>query len=313
MIISVSRRTDIPAFYSDWFFNRLKDGEVYIRNPFNKNQVSKVLLNKDLVDIFVFWTKDPFNMMKNFKILEGYNYYFQFTLTSYRNDIECNTRKKSDIIKTFIELSNKIGREKVIWRYDPILLNQYYTKEYHYTWFEKIAKTLKGYTNKCVISFVDDYKAINKNSADLNLKTIASDDMRQIAKRLVEISKKYEIEIESCAEHIDLSDVGVIKGACIDSNLISKITGLSESLFKEDNMRKECKCVKSIDIGEYNSCMHKCKYCYANYNSSTIQNNFRLHHKDSKILIGKLSGKEKITLHNLCKERKPYQISFLGD
>lgn len=313
MIISVSRRTDIPAFYSNWFFNRLKEGEVFIRNPFNKNQISKVILDKNMVDIFVFWTKDPLNMIKRLDELEGYNYYFQFTLNSYRNDIERNLRPKNEIIKTFIQLSKRIGKERVIWRYDPIFLNNYYTKEYHYKWFEEIAKRLQGYTEKVVISFIDIYKETKKNFQLLKLYEITEKDMIEIAKRLVEIGKKYNIQIESCGENIDLQQVGVSKGACIDCKLISKLTGISEKIYRKDNMRESCKCVKSIDIGEYNSCNHNCVYCYANYNSAVINKNIEKHIESEKILIGNLSGDEKITIHNLCKKNKVNQISFLGD
>jgi len=137
MIVSVSRRTDIPAFYSEWFFNRIKEGFVYVINPFNRKQISKVELTPKTVDLFVFWTKDAEPMLKRLDELKEFNYYFQFTITSYRNDIEKDIRRKSDIIKTFKKLSKIIGKEKVIWRYDPILLNEFYTKEYHYKWFEK--------------------------------------------------------------------------------------------------------------------------------------------------------------------------------
>ncbi|MGU8621434.1 DUF1848 domain-containing protein [Clostridium perfringens] len=309
MIISVSRRTDIPAFYSEWFFNRIKEGYVLVRNPFNKKQVSKVELNKDLVDCFVFWTKDPTLFLDRLDELKGYNYYFQFTLNSYWNDVELNVKKKSELIKVFRELSSKVGKEKVIWRYDPILLNPKYTKEYHYKWFEEIAKKLSGYTDKCVISFVDNYKETKKNEEELRLAYISNEDMINIASKLVKIADKYNIKIESCAEKIDLSKYGVEHGSCIDSKLIEKIVG-KDLIIKKDSIREGCNCLKSIDIGEYNSCLHNCKYCYANYNSTLIHRNFETHKKDSSLLIGELNGEEKITEHYLCKEKKKENITY---
>lgn len=303
MIVSVSRRTDIPAFYSEWFFERLQVGHVLIKNPFNRKQISKVILNKETVDCFVFWTKDPSDFIKGLDKLEGYKFYFQYTLNSYSDDIEVNVKRKKQLIETFIKLSKKIGKEKVIWRYDPILLNEKYTKGYHYKWFEFIASKLSGYTDKCVISFIDEYKEIKKNAHDLQLKNISEEDMLEIASKLVKIANKYNIIIESCAEKVDLDICGVKHGACIDRELVSMITGKDFINTKKDNMRIGCNCIKSIDIGEYNSCLHKCKYCYANYNSALIEKNFNSNNIKSPLLLGDLVGDEKITEHYLCKEK----------
>lgn len=313
MIVSVSRRTDIPAFYSEWFYNRIIDGEVLIRNPFNRNQVSRVILDKEIVDCFVFWTKNPEKMMKKLYLLDEYNYYFQFTLNSYGKDIEPNVPTKSHLIEVFKELSLKIGKKKVVWRYDPILINAHYTKEYHYKWFEVMANKLSGFTEKCMISFVDNYRETKKNIDKLALKEITESDMIEISSNLVKIAAKCGISIQSCGEKIDLSSVGVEHGQCIDKNLITDITGKNFLDSKKDNMREECNCIKSVDIGEYNSCLHKCLYCYANYNSSTIDKNYSLHDDKSKLIIGDLNGHEKITEHFLCKKAmKNYkQMSLL--
>ncbi len=307
MIISASRRTDIPAFYSEWFYNRLSAGEVLIKNPFNRKQVSRVTINKESVDCFVFWTKNPKNMMGGLELLEGYKYYFQFTLTSYGQEVERNVVSKNELIKTFIELSKTT---KVIWRYDPILLNEYYTKEYHYKWFESMASKLSGYTDRCVISFVDDYKEVKKNKNELLLQRITAEDMVQIASNLSQIANKYGMEVYSCAEKIDLSAVGVKQGQCIDPILVSDLTGKDFRSLKKDKMREGCQCVKSVDIGEYNSCLHGCAYCYANYNSPVIQKNHMLHNPKSKILISELQGDEKITNHFLMGKKGIEQLSL---
>ena len=156
MIISASRRTDIPSHYADWFYNRIKEGYVCVRNPMNVHQISRIPLSPDVIDGIVFWTKNPRPMMDRLDLLRDYMYYFQFTINSYGQDIEANIPSKNDIIiPTFRELSDMIGCERVIWRYDPILLTKKYSIDYHIRYFEEIAKRLSGYTEKCIISLVD--------------------------------------------------------------------------------------------------------------------------------------------------------------
>ena len=301
MIISASRRTDIPAFYSKWFINGINEGFLYVVNPFNRKQVSKIELNLDTVDCFVFWTKDPKPMIPSLSILDskGFKYYFQFTLNSYGKDIEKGTRKKTELIKTFIQLSEKIGKEKVIWRYDPILINDYYSKEYHYKWFEEICKRLKGYTEKCVISFLDLYEKTKRNTKELSLHEIKKEDMYEIGRNLANIAKKYNIIIETCSEDIDLLNCGIKKGKCIDDRLISKILNSELKVNKDDTQRKECGCIKSIDIGSYNTCKHYCAYCYANFNYKMVEENSKNYDEKSPLLLGKLVGDEKITIRKM--------------
>lgn len=299
MIVSVSRRTDIPAFYSEWFFNRIKEGFVYVSNPFNRKQISKVELTTKTVDLFVFWTKDAEPMLKRLDELKEFNYYFQFTITSYRNDVEKATRRKSDIIKTFKHLSKIIGKEKVIWRYDPILLNEFYTKEYHYKWFEKFCGELSGYTDKCVISFLDLYSKTKRNTRELNLKKISENDMYDIAERFAVIALKYNIKLQTCSEEIDFSKYGIKKGKCIDDELISRIIKCPIKVKKDDTQREVCGCVKSIDIGEYNTCKHNCLYCYANFNSNSVKKNYLMHDSKSNVLVGHIIGDEKITIRDM--------------
>lgn len=230
MIISASRRTDIPTYYSDWFYNRIKDGFVYVRNPMNIHQISKVSLSPDVVDGIVFWTKNPRPMMDRLDLLKDYMYYFQFTVNSYAQDIEANIPSKNNvIIPTFQELSKLIGPERVIWRYDPILLSQKYSIEYHVHYFEEIAKRLSGYTSKCVISFVDLYRNTQKNTKSLGLLPMETKTMYEIARRLVEIASKHNIVIESCAEKINLEQFGIEHGHCVDCDLFEKLLPCSHA------------------------------------------------------------------------------------
>lgn len=313
MIISASRRTDIPAFYSEWFFNRIREGYLLVRNPMNANQVSRVNLDPSVIECIVFWTKNPKPIMNKLHELEKYNYYFQFTLNSYDKSLEPNVPKKNEIIDTFIELSKKIGKDRVIWRYDPILLTDVFTKEYHYEWFEYLARTLCNYTNKCVISFVDLYKKTERNLKGINLLPMHQHDMEEIASKISQIGLKYNLTIESCSEEIDLDKFNIKHGKCIDDKLISKITGKIFNVDKDPSQREICGCVRSIDIGAYNTCMHCCRYCYANYSKETVKKNFALHDSKSPLLFGNLNGQEKI----IDREMKLFgeveeQICFLN-
>lgn len=297
-VISVSRRTDIPAFYGQWFMNALKRGYVDSYNPFNRKYVSRVSLNKDDVICFVFWSKNPKPFIKYLDELDqlGFTYYFQFTITPYDNDIETCIPSKTELINTFIELSLKIGKDKVIWRYDPIIITDKYDVNYHKKQFEFFASKLAKYTNKVVISFVDFYKkTINKNK---NLIYIDLDMQLELGKIIANIALKYNLEVASCGETIDLSVYGIKHNKCIDDELINAITSKDVNLKKDKGQRKECNCVESIDIGSSRSCKHFCTYCYANTSEKQVKKNIKLHDPASTLLIGKLKGDEMIYYRN---------------
>lgn len=296
MIVSASRRTDIPAFYSEWFFNRIKEGYVLVRNPMNYHQVSKISLLPEIVDCIVFWTKNPIPMLERIDDLQKYNYYFQFTLNSYSDDIEPNVPSKTkEIINTFNILSNKIGREKIIWRYDPIILNGKYTFDYHTKNFERIAQLIHGNFNRCIISFVDFYKKNSVNFKENNLFELSNENMYIMAEQLAKISQKYGFIINTCAEKIDLSNYGICHGKCIDDKLIEALIGQKIKTKKDSNQREECGCVESIDIGLYNTCMHGCKYCYANYSPDTVIANFERYDVNSPLLCSSLTDLDKVS------------------
>lgn len=298
MIISVSRRTDIPAFYSDWFYSRVKEGYVLVRNPFNYRQVSKVPLTLDAVDCFVFWSKNPANMIDNLQIIDRYPYYFQFTLNPYDDKIEKNVPKKSRIIDTFKKLSDKIGPNRVIWRYDPIIITKAVNEEYHYKYFEVLSSKLQGYTSKCIISFVDFYPKAKKGLEKIGAFEISDEDKVRIGRRLGEIAEACSIKIETCAEEIDLSQFGIEHGRCIDPHLIEEISGRKVKDGKDKNQRKACGCAASVDIGAYNTCMHGCVYCYANYSSSVVNGNMTLYDVNSPLLCSSITDEDAITEKN---------------
>lgn len=301
MIISASRRTDIPTYYSEWFYNRIREGYVCVRNPMNIHQISKVSLSPDVIDGIVFWTKNPIPMMNRLNELKDYMYYFQFTLNSYGTDIEANIPNKNNvIIPAFRDLSRKIGAERVIWRYDPILFTSKYTIDYHINYFNEIAKRLSGYTKKCVISFVDLYRNTKANTKDIGLLPLTTKDMYELAARLVEIADKNNLIVESCAEKINLDQFGIAHGHCIDCNLFEQLIGYKLDLDKDKNQREECGCMASIDIGMYNTCKNGCKYCYANFSEKTVMKNCGIHDPLSPLISGI------ITEEDVVKEREIY-------
>jgi DNA repair photolyase len=264
MIISASRRTDIPAFYTEWFFDRIKEGFVLVRNPMNNSQIRNVPLTPDMVDCIVFWSKNPKAIIPFLDKLDAYHYYFQFTLNPYAQDIEPNLPGKNEIIDTFKELSNKLGSHRVIWRYDPILLNSQYTISYHVDNFCKMVYQLKGYTEKVTISFIDFYSKIERAMSRHEIKTIETEAKHEIAKEFAGIALENSLAIDTCAEDIDLSQYGITHARCIDGDLIERITGHSVNEKKDKSQRPECGCTASVDIGAYNTCSHGCVYCYAN-------------------------------------------------
>lgn len=310
MILSVSRRTDIPSYYSEWFFNRIKEGFVYARNPRNTHQISKVDITPETVDCIVFWTKNPEPMLNRLDELTGYHYYFQFTLTGYGKDIERNVpHKKEKMIPIFQELSRKIGMKKVIWRYDPIIFTKKYTPEYHLKAFQQIAAALKGYTEKCVISFVDVYAKNKKSMELLDAYHLDKSELLEFAKKMSKIAKENGMTIGSCAESIDLDECGIEHNCCIDKALIEEIIGCKLKVGKDKNQRRECGCVESIEIGTYNTCKNGCQYCYANYSEESVIRNCSKYDPELPILCSTLDENDKITERKV-KSLKEQQLGI---
>jgi len=310
MILSVSRRTDIPNYYSEWFLNRIKEGYLYVRNPMNIHQVSKIDISPEIVDCIVFWTKNPEPMLDKLEQLKDYKYYFQFTLTGYGKDMEpALPHKKDQMIPIFQRLSEMIGKEKVVWRYDPIVITETYSEEYHLKAFREIALCLNGYCTRVVISFVDLYAKTKKNMK--NIQTIDKNqrDLIGFSKKMAEIAISNGMEIETCSELIDLSTCGIKHSSCVDKKLIEEIIGCSIKVEKDKNQREECGCVESVEIGTYNTCLNGCKYCYANYSEEHVKANRSLYDVYSPVLCSKISEEDKIT-ERAVKSIREGQISL---
>lgn len=310
MIVSASRRTDLPNYYGDWFYQRIREGYVLVRNPMNPRQISRILLTPELVDCIVFWTKNPVHMMGRLDELEAYSYYFQFTLNGYGKEIEPGLPETGALLETFCSLSEKLGKERVVWRYDPVFFSEAYTFENHVEKFGRLAEALAGHTERVVISFLDVYVKIKKKMEEAGIREPEPEDARRLAGEMARIAGRYGLRIESCAERIALQDVGVAHGSCIDRKLIERVIGCRLKGKKDKNQRQECGCMESIDIGAYDTCGNGCRYCYANSGSGSVDRSRARFNPSAPILCGAVGPEERVTERKTASQRDN-QLDFL--
>ena len=284
MILNVSGRCDIVAFYSEWFMKRYKEGFVDVRNPFYPKLVSRIYFSD--VDAILFCTKNPIPILKYLKEIKK-PIVFHITLTPYKNDIEPNVFNKSKIVEAIKEISSIIGGDNVFVRYDPVLISEKYSLEYHKRAFDRMCFLLSGYVNKIIISFIDDYKNVRSNAHILNYRLFTDEDYKQLGLSFSKSAEKYNMTVQTCFEDRNLIEYGFIKNDCFSPELAFKLTGKIYKKWKARNGKK-CNCVDMVDIGVYNSCKHFCKYCYANYDESKVHTNFLNHNVDSSLLVGNL-------------------------
>lgn len=286
MIIQTGMRTDIPAFYSDWLINRIKEGFVLVRNPYNPIQVTRYSLSPDVVDLISFCTKNPAPMLSKMDHLSPYGQYWFVTITPYGKDIEPNVPDKEKVMADFKSLSDIVGVNSIGWRYDPILIDDKHSVQWHISKFGKMVKELSGYTRTCVISFIDIYKKVEKNFPEA--RAVRHDDKITIGKAFIEIAKQYGMTIRPCAEGNELEAYGADCSGCMTVNTFE--TALDTHLNvpkKGKNQRNgECACLLGTDIGAYDTCGHLCRYCYANTDPDLVRQNMRKHDPNSPFLLG---------------------------
>lgn len=266
MIVSASRRTDIPAFYAEWFFDKLDKGMFTVRNPMNRNQIRVIECNPQTVDCFVFWTKNPKPFMPYMKKLDDYRYYFQYTLNPYDSRIEKNLPDFREKIMIFRELSGRLDRrEQLVWRYDPILMceNMGINVKYHTEMFRVLLEQFSGATDTCIISFLDIYQKNRKRLLMQGIRPPEREETEEILFSFSESIKGYDMSLQTCCEGVDFNKYGVKKGACIDGKRVENLAGHCIDAKSHKGQRKQCGCVESVDIGSYDTCLHGCSYCYA--------------------------------------------------
>jgi hypothetical protein len=295
MILSVSRRTDIPRFYFDWFLGRLAEKTVLVRNPMNFHQVSEIELSPEVVDCIVFWSKDPAPMLERLAELEPYTYYIQFTINPYGRELEQNLPLKEVLVDTFHRLSDAIGPRRMVWRYSPVLLNDTYTERWHLDAFEALAAKLKGHTDQCTLSFIDIYKKIKPKTTAHGIFTIADSVKFRMAQSFLKIAAHYQLSLRICGDTA-LHAAGFPVAKCIDGKRIAAIANKHFDLKKDRNQPPDCRCVSSIDIGAYNTCLNGCLYCYANHSSfTTTQRKHQTYDPTSPLLCSSLMPDDKVT------------------
>lgn len=284
MILNVSGRTDVVAFYTPWFMKRYKEGFIDVRNPFNNSHITRINFNN--VDAIFFCTKNPIPIINHLNEINK-PIIFHVTVTPYKQDIEPNVPSKKEIINSIKKLSNIVGIDNLAVRYDPIFLSDKYNLNYHIKAFNKLCNLLNGYVKSIIVSFIDDYKNVRKNKKILNLHPFTEEDYKKIGFSFSSIAKKNNMTVQTCFEEQNLIKYGFKKGECLSHELAFKLTGKAN--FKSWTARK-CHCVEMIDIGFYNSCKHFCKYCYANYDERKVLLNNQNHDPNSSLLIGHLKN-----------------------
>lgn len=311
MIINTGCRTDIPAFYSKWLINRIREGYVLVRNPYNPNQVTRYNLSSDVVDCLAFCTKNPEPMLKYLDEIDKYKQYWFVTITPYGKDIEPNVPNKEKVIESFKKLSKHIGVDAIGWRYDPIFIGNNFDVNKHIYYFEKIAKELKNYTHNCTISFLDLYEKVKRNAPEIKLPN--QEEQIQIAKAFSKIGKENNMVVHSCCEKTYLSQYGLKCNGCMSKEIVEKAIGCNlNPPNSRKNLRESCNCLMGNDIGAYNTCGHLCKYCYANANKGLVIENMKKHNDNSPFLIGDSEEGDKITVAKQKSWKiENMQISFI--
>ena len=285
MIINTGGRTDTVQYYTEWLLNRFSEGYALSRNPLFPNKVTRYELSPDKVDCVVFCSKNYKPILPELhKITERFNTYFYYTITAYGKDVEPGVPAIEESIETLIRLSEQVGRQRVAWRYDPVLLTEKYTIRRHIDTFDRMAELLAPYIDRCIFSFVEMYKRLEKNMPELIL--MSEEDKDVLARGLGETAAKYGITIQTCGTNGDFSKYGINASGCMTLDILGKANGAVFKNLKHKGMRSGCRCIESRDIGAYDSCLNGCKYCYANKSPQKARDNCRLHDPASPLLLG---------------------------
>ena len=324
MIISISRRTDIPAFYSRWFMQRLEAGFVDVQNPMNAEQISRILLHKETADCFLFCTKNPLPMMRPrhsdgeagdcLDTLDdfGVPYLFHQTLTPYDVDIESGLPPKALLLEGFQQLSMRLGSERVVWRYDPVVFANGWDIERHKAAFSDYARQLAGYTHRCIVSFLMIYKKFTSETIASLGGRIPATARLLLARHFTEVCNKYGMRLSICCDAHDYSSLGIDQCGCIDAEVIEGVEGGPIETPKEKSLRDNCLCLPSTDIGAYDSCANGCAYCYAVSSRQCVQRTMRLHDPTSSLLIGRLPPDKEPVVRSLPSIKvKQMQLTLL--
>lgn len=284
LILNTGSRTDIPAYYSRWFYNRIKEGYVLVRNPYYPSQITKYVLDPTVIDVIVFCTKNPAPMLGQISLLSAFDTFWSVTITPYGKEIEPFVPDYPQVIRSFQELSGIMGHQKMSWRYDPILITEKYSADHHIREFQKMAEMLRGYTDQCVVSFIDLYEKTKRNFREA--RSVTDEEQRYLIEAIGEIAADNGMQIHLCCESSSLVREHVDADGCLSKKVLEQAIGCRLDVPKKKTARDACACLLGADIGAYNTCGHGCLYCYANYDMETVIRNMKCHDEASPLLVG---------------------------
>lgn len=294
MIVSVSRRTDVPAFHFDWFMNRVRAGYAMVRNPVCRSVVYRVPLRPSDVDMFTFISKDPRPSIPHLRELKdmGYELSFQVTVTPYGRDLEPNVPEDAVVAGAVREISEIIGRDRVIWRYDPVVISDRYDMDFHRENFDRLASLMEGHVERCVFTFLDVYDKHLPLFSSGRLREATEGERAEFVRTAVPIAEGHGIELSTCCTENDYSEYGATYRPCLDPKSF-RSWGVPYEL-QTNPVREGCRCVKSIDIGAYDTCRHDCLYCYANRANDSSRAS-HVYDPESEIIYGSVGPDDDIT------------------
>ncbi|MDE6598111.1 MAG: DUF1848 domain-containing protein [Clostridia bacterium] len=287
MILNTGARTDTVQYYSEWLLNRFAEGYVLTRNPLFPNKVTRYELSPDKIDLVMFCSKNYAPILPRLKeITDKYRTYFHYTITAYGKDVEPNVPDIDTSIQTLIKLASIVGKERIAWRYDPVLLTEKYTVEKHFETFEYMAKRLAPFIDRCIFSFVEMYKKLQRNMPELI--PLTEEDKLKLAERLGEIAGRYGIHIQTCGTNGDYTKYGIHASGCATLEILGKANSCEFKELKHKGLREGCHCIESRDVGAYDTCPNGCRYCYANNDMAKVKENYKRHNPKSPLLIGEV-------------------------
>ncbi len=284
MILNTGSRTDIPAYYSDWFYNRIREGYVLVRNPYYPQQVTRYQLKPNVIDAMVFCTKNPAPMLESINELSMFDTFWFVTITPYGKEIEPFVPEKEQVLISFRKLAEEVGSDRTSWRYDPVFISEKYSVDEHIRSFGQMAETLRGYTKQCVVSFIDLYEKTKKNFPEV--RKVTEEEQEYLIDAFGEIAADNHLQIHLCCENSCLVRKNVDADGCMSKEVLEAAVGCKLDVPKKKMARAECNCLLGADIGAYNTCGHGCLYCYANYDRQTVIDNRKNHDANSPFLIG---------------------------
>lgn len=293
MILNTGGRTDTVQYYSEWLLNRFREGYVLSRNPLFPNIVNRIELNPEVLDVVVFCSKDYRPILPRLhEISDRFNCYYHYTITAYGTDIEPRVPSIEESIRTLKALAAQVGPEKIAWRYDPVLLTEKYTIERHLETFDRMARELAPYVDRCIFSFVEMYKKLEVNMPEL--RPVSEQDKLTLAKRMGAIARQYGLYLQTCATKEDYEQFGIHRSGCMTAEIFSMSLGIRFKKSNHKGSRAECLCMESRGLGDYNSCPNGCRYCYANKDHEKALQNYLAHDPNSPLLLGHLQPGDKV-------------------